>query len=167
MRKYKKKKNKYTHAGAFCGGGIQSRWSHFYRDRKKCLGNDIRVVVLSFVVVIDNCSCSLLLLLFLLLFCWYVQFCVCVKVQEVQSTRSPPPTSTTEQKTRPPPLHTRYPLVSTSIEDLFYRSLVQTRSRAYTFHAGAALFQTDLWVRPILWARAHCDQLADSNDSRP
>lgn len=24
-RKYKKKKNKYTHAGAFCGGGIQSR----------------------------------------------------------------------------------------------------------------------------------------------
>lgn len=54
---------------------------------------------------------------------------VCVKVQEVQSSRSPPPTSTTEQKTRPPPLHTRYPLVSTSIEDLFYRSLVQTRSR--------------------------------------
>ena len=55
--------------------------------------------------------------------------CACVKVQEVQSSRSPPPTSTTEQKTRPPPLHTRYPLVSTSIEDLFYRSLVQTRSR--------------------------------------
>lgn len=52
--------------------------------------------------------------------------CVCVKVQEVQSSRSPPPTSTTEQKTRPPPLHTRYPLVSTSIEDLFYRSLVRT-----------------------------------------
>lgn len=56
--------------------------------------------------------------------------CVCVKVQEIQSSRSPPPTSTTEQKTRPPPLHTRYPLVSTSIEDLFYRSLVRTRVRA-------------------------------------
>lgn len=103
--------------------------------------------------------------------------CVCVKVQEVQSSRSPPPTSTTEQKTRPPPLHTRYPLVSTSIEDLFYCSLVRPRSRslarsftrtraparararpcararactlARTFHAEAALFQTDLWVRPI------------------
>lgn len=68
--------------------------------------------------------------------------CVCQGAGGSESSRSPPPTSTTEQKTRPPPLHTRYPLVSTSIEDLFYRSL-QTLSRAYArslvraFHAGA------------------------------
>lgn len=70
--------------------------------------------------------------------------CVCVKVQEIQSSRSPPPTSTTEQKTRPPPLHTRYPLVSTSIEDLFYRSLVRTRARSLGSHVpcrGSIIFR--------------------------
>lgn len=95
------------------------------------------VILLSYsvdVVVVLLLLLSLLLLFMLCITGVCVHFvcvcaCVCVKVQEVQSSRSPPPTSTTEQKTRPPPLHTRYPLVSTSIEDLFYRSLVQTRSR--------------------------------------
>lgn len=103
----------------------------------------------------------MLLLLLLMMLMLLRVHCVCVKVQEVQSSRSPPPTSTTEQKTRPPPLHTRYPLVSTSIEDLFYCSLVRPRSRApvlafalarllaHTFRAEAALFQADLWARPI------------------
>lgn len=84
------------------------------------------------IVVILCCRCiivAVVVIIVIMLLIGGLCVCVCVKVQEVQSSRSPPPTSTTEQKTRPPPLHTRYPLVSTSIEDLFYRSLVQTRSR--------------------------------------
>ena len=97
--------------------------------------NRRRWIVIFFSVIIDfwflkdvwNIFFFLLIMLLILLLRVH---CVCVKVQEIQSSRSPPPTSTTEQKTRPPPLHTRYPLVSTSIEDLFYRSLVRTRVRA-------------------------------------
>lgn len=86
-----------------------------------------------------------------------------------ESSRSPPPTSTTEQKTRPPPLHTRYPLVSTSIEDLFYRSLAsnafsRARARARSFArvpcGGRALFQADLWVRPFLYRAPACSRAA-------
>lgn len=93
--------------------------------------------------------------------CLCVRACACVKVQEVQSSRSPPPTSTTEQKTRPPPLHTRYPLVSTSIEDLFYRSLVQTRSRTRSMrgqHYFRLIYGSGRFYGP---ARARAPRLAE------
>lgn len=99
---------------------------------KKCMVTVYRVAIV--VILCRSVTVAVVVVVVVVIVCVIIGVCilcvyVCVKVQEVQSSRSPPPTSTTEQKTRPPPLHTRYPLVSTSIEDLFYRSLVQTRSR--------------------------------------
>jgi len=95
---------------------------------KKCMVVVSCVAMLSYSVVVLLLLLSLLLLLFMLLLVHFA----CVRVSRCRRFRAPAhrhPHLQQKEKTRAPPLHTRYPLVSTSIEDLFYRSLVQTRSR--------------------------------------
>lgn len=118
------------------------------------------IILLSYSVVVVLLLLLSLLLLFMLLtvrvyMCVYMCMCMCVCACQGAGGSELPLTAThiynrTENKTTAVTYK-----VSISIHQYwrFILSLARSNALAHTFHAGAALFQTDLWVRPILRAR--------------
>lgn len=118
--------------------------------------------LLSYSVVVLLLLLSLLLFVSLLVCAFCVCVCVCV-CQGAGGSELPLTATHIYNRTENKTTAVTYK-VSISIHQYwrFILSLARSNALAHTFHAGAALFQTDLWVRPILRVRAFARARRDS-----